>query len=149
MIKLFSPVKGKCKALEEVDDDVFSQKMMGDGVAVVPEDGKVYAPQSGEITMVFPTGHAVGLTTDEGVEILLHLGIDTVNLEGKYFQCNATSGAHVEKGDLLVDFNINAISKEGYDTDVMMIVTNSSSYNTINPLLSGDVQAQELLIEIS
>lgn len=109
-------------------DEVFASETMGKGVAIVPENGIVKAPVAGVIRLLYPTGHAIGIQSDKGSEILIHIGIDTVNLKGKHFQPLVAQGQHVEIGMPLVQFDHEAIEKEGYESTVMMIVTNSDQY---------------------
>lgn len=123
-VKLASPVKGMVMPISQVKDEAFASKAMGDGVGILPEEGKLYAPFDGSADVVFPTGHAVGMTGENGFEILLHIGIDTVQLDGKGFKTYINQGDQVKKGDLLVEFDQELIEKEGYDTTVIYIVTN-------------------------
>jgi PTS system beta-glucosides-specific IIC component len=119
-----APLTGKVLPLSEVTDDVFSSKMLGDGVAIVPSKGELFAPIDGVIEMVYSTKHALGLKTADGVEILFHIGIDTVNLEGKYFTSYVQEGQKVSQGDLLLSFELEKIIESGFDPTTMIIVTN-------------------------
>ena len=119
-----APLAGKVLPLSEVKDDVFSSKMLGDGVAIVPSKGELFAPIDGVIEMVYSTKHALGLKTTDGVEILFHIGIDTVNLEGKYFTSYVQEGQKVSQGDLLLSFELEKIIESGFDPTTMIIVTN-------------------------
>ena len=119
-----APLAGKVLPLSEVKDDVFSSKMLGDGVAIVPSKGELFAPIDGVIEMVYSTKHALGLKTADGVEILFHIGIDTVNLEGKYFTSYVQEGQKVSQGDLLLSFELEKIIESGFDPTTMIIVTN-------------------------
>lgn len=123
-VKLLSPVKGEAVSLEMVKDEVFASKAIGDGLGIIPEDGKVYAPFDGTAAAVFPTGHAIGLKAANGLEVLIHMGIDTVHLNGKGFKSYIRQGDHVKKGDLLVEFDRDLIAGEGYDTTVVYIISN-------------------------
>lgn len=147
-MKLYSVAKGQRKYLEKVNDEAFAQKMMGDGVAIVPNEGKVYAPEDGVITMIFPTNHALGLTLDSGVEVLIHIGIDTVEMNGDGFQAFVKQGNQVHKGDLLIEFDLNKIIKAGYETDIMVIVTNTTSYSLIKATALQTVTQHDILLEI-
>ena len=112
--------------IEEVDDDTFAQKVLGDGVAIIPENGNVYAPFDAEVVMVMDTGHAIGLMDKNNNEFLIHIGIDTVNLNGKYFDVQVAVGDQVKMGDILVTEDIEKIKAEGYDMSVMMIATDAN-----------------------
>ena len=126
-----SPLKGKLISLNEVPDPVFADELMGKGMAIIPTDGKVYAPADGVISVFFETNHAIGITTDNGCEILIHIGIDTVELKGKYFSPQVKQGKHVSKGDLLLEFDIQAIKEAGYDLTTPVLVTNSNLYHQL------------------
>ena len=110
--------------LSDVKDEVFASKAMGDGVAIVPDDGVIYAPTDATVVMAYPTGHAIGLQTDEGIEMLLHIGINTVELNGKGFEILVKSGQKVRQGDKLIEFDVETIRQAGYDATVMQLVTN-------------------------
>lgn len=122
VVEIASPAKGRVIPITEVKDEVFASKGMGDGVGIISEEGKVYAPISGSVEALFPTGHAVGLAAD-GVEVLIHIGINTVELDGKGFQAHVQQGDTVKKGDLLVTFDKERMEKEGYDSTIIFIVT--------------------------
>lgn len=132
-IKLASPVAGQMVALSSVNDQVFASGSMGKGVAIIPTGTNIKAPISGTISAVFPTGHAIGITSDEGIEILIHIGIDTVKLNGQYFKTLVEQGDHVNAGAELIDFDLNQIKAHGYDPTVMMIVTNTATYKQVLP----------------
>ncbi|MCT3077219.1 beta-glucoside-specific PTS transporter subunit IIABC [Leuconostoc citreum] len=119
-----SPMAGKIIPLSSVNDAVFSNKTLGDGVAIIPSEGKLYAPTDGLIEMVYNTNHAIGMKTSEGDEILFHIGIDTVNLKGQFFDVAVTDGQKVKQGDLLVRFNREGIKAAGFDDTTMIIITN-------------------------
>lgn len=139
---------GKLVSLEKVPDQVFSQKMMGDGYAIELRDGHIYAPVSGIATMVFQTGHAFGLTTDDGVEVLLHLGVDTVELNGKGFSGKVKQGDRVKQGDELTEMDLALIEAEGKPTISMCIFTSGEKINILKE--DSDVHALETeIIEIT
>src|SRR5699024_4500259 len=119
-------VTGKVVPLEEVPDPVFSQKMMGEGIAVDPAEGKVYAPCNGEIMQVAPTKHAVGILAGDGAEILIHVGLDTVNLKGEGFESHVEAGDTVSKGDLLLTFDLELIREKVPSTVTPIVITNST-----------------------
>ena len=125
---LVSPLKGNIIALSEVEDAAFASGALGKGVAIKPVEGKVFAPADGTLTTLFPTAHALGITTDNGAEILIHVGMDTVQLEGKYFNAKVKQGEKIKKGQLLLEFDINEINKAGFSTVTPVIVTNADSY---------------------
>jgi PTS system beta-glucosides-specific IIC component len=125
---LVSPLKGEVKALAEVKDEAFSKGALGKGIAIEPTEGKVVSPVDGVLTTLFPTGHALGITSDKGAEILIHIGMDTVELEGKYFIAKVKQGEKVTKGQLLLEFNVAAIKDEGYSLTTPIVITNSGSY---------------------
>lgn len=126
-----SPLKGEVRDLSEVEDEAFKSGLMGKGVAILPSEGKLLAPVDGEVTTLFPTGHAVGIKADFGAEILIHIGMDTVKLDGKYFSQKAKQGDKVKKGQLLVEFDIEEIQKAGYSVLTPVIVTNHEEYADI------------------
>ena len=126
-----SPLEGKIIPLSEVQDEVFSNEIVGKGAAVVPEKGEVHAPSEGEIISIFDTGHALGIRTKDGIELLIHIGLNTVDLKGKYFQIHAKEGDHVKKGDLLISFDMDAIRKAGYDITTPVLVSNTADYMDI------------------
>ncbi len=148
--QVLAPVSGHTKALAEVNDPVFSQNMMGQGVAIVPDgNGDVYAPIAGEITIASNTKHAYGITSNSGLEVLVHIGIDTVNLEGKGFTSSIKQGDQVKQGQLLGSFDLATISEAGYGTDVMVIVTNTDRYESVSSRKDIDVKVNDTLIEIN
>lgn len=129
--EVYAPCDGTVKPLSEVNDDVFSQEIMGKGIAIEPSTGNLYAPCDGTITVCFPTGHAIGLKSKNGTEILMHVGIDTVNLQGKYFDPQIKVNDEVKKGQLLLTFDLEKIKEAGYDTTTPVIITNSKDFNSI------------------
>lgn len=141
-----APVTGRAAELSEVADDVFAKEVLGKGAAIFPEEGRVYAPGSGEITIFFETGHAIGMKLDNGAEVLIHVGIDTVNLQGKYFTPKVKAGSRVEAGELLLEFDLQAIAEEGYDTVISIIVTNTPNYRDVELTTCGQKKAGENLL---
>ncbi len=148
-ITLYSHLNGTVVPLEKVEDDVFSQKILGDGIAVEPSEGKLYAPCDGEISSVFDTKHAVNLISEDGAEILLHIGIDTVKLNGKHFESHVSDGQKVKKGDLLISFDIDAIKADGYKVTTPLIICNSDDYANISSDASGNVFAGSEILKLS
>lgn len=127
-IIMASPMKGKTISLSELQDDAFAKGVLGKGCGIIPNEGKVYAPCNGVITSFFPTSHAVGITSDEGIEILIHIGRDTVQLGGTYFHKHKQQGDHIKEGDLLLTFEIEEIIKAGYDMETSIIITNTNQF---------------------
>ena len=127
-VTITSPLAGEVKELSQATDPVFAQGLMGRGVVIVPSQGELVSPVNGRITVFFPTKHAIGILSDEGVEILMHIGMDTVNLEGKGFEGYVSQGDKVKAGDKLISFDIDMIKKAGYVTETPVIVTNSDKY---------------------
>lgn len=132
---LSSPIYGKVTSLENVNDDVFSKKLMGDGFAIVPDSGKVRAPFDGKVVMVAETKHSIGLLSNTGVELLIHIGIDTVELKGKYYDVHVEKDQEFKKGDILEDFDLVGLKSDGYDPTSMVIVTNTDSFS-FSPMAS-------------
>ena len=127
-VTITSPLAGEVKELSQATDPVFAQGLMGRGVVIVPSQGDLVSPVNGRVTVFFPTKHAIGILSDEGVEILMHIGMDTVNLEGKGFEGYVSQGDKVKVGDKLISFDIDMIKKAGYVTETPVIITNSDSY---------------------
>lgn len=130
-IKINSPLIGKAVALNEVKDHAFSQGALGRGIAIEPEQGKVYAPADGILSTLFPTNHAIGITTDSGVEVLIHIGMDTVQLEGKHFLPKVKQGDRVQKGQLILEFDMKAIRNKGYTLTTPVVITNMDDFSDI------------------
>lgn len=128
-----SPLNGKIKLLEEVEDEAFSSGALGMGVAILPEEGRLTAPADGEVTAFFPTGHAIGMVTDDGAEILIHVGMDTVKLEGKYFTPKVRQGDRVKKGQVLLEFDVKKIKEAGYSVVTPILITNTDQYADVIP----------------
>lgn len=143
-----SPLNGKAIALTEVQDEAFASEMLGKGVAIDPADGHVYAPCDGTVTMLFSTKHAIGLVSDSGAELLIHLGMDTVKLEGRYFETHVEQGAKVKKGQLLITCDINAIKSEGYSMVTPIIVSNTADFLDVVPMKQGDIAKEEELLTL-
>lgn len=144
-----APISGKVESLKDTNDKVFSSEMMGKGAAIIPDSDKVVAPADGEITVSYPTGHAYGIKTKDGADILIHLGIDTVNLKGKGFTSNVKQGDHVKKGDVLGTYDYKQVAKEGYDTTVMVVVTNTNDYAEVKRITNSEVKDNDNLIALT
>lgn len=142
---LYAPVKGQVIPLAEVEDAAFAGGLLGQGVGIEPAADDLYAPADGELTVVFPTGHAVGMKTADGMEILLHIGIDTVEAKGEGFQICKEQGAAVKAGERLVIFDRKKLRGAGYKMTVMVLVTNAEEMGRMEVTASGEVEAlQEL-----
>ena len=148
-IVLCAALSGKVIPLQEVEDDVFNKGMLGQGVAILPKEGKVFAPCDGVISTVPSTKYAVGIAGAANTEILIHVGMDTVKLEGKYFDCKVKAGDSIKKGDILLEFDMNAIQSAGYTLVTPMVICNSDDYNNINIIASGEIQAGTELIRFT
>ena len=144
---VLSPLKGKAVSLADTGDDAFAAEILGKGAAVEPEEGKVYAPFDATVSALM--GHAIGLTGKNGVELIIHIGIDTVKLNGKHYTPHCTQGQEVKAGDLLMEFDIPAIQAEGYKTITPVIVTNTPNYSDVMPLTGKDIRAGEALLTIT
>lgn len=145
---LVTPIVGDVVALADVNDPVFSSGAMGQGIAVKPSQDVVYAPADAEVTIVFPTGHAYGLKTANGAEILIHVGIDTVSMNGEGFDQKVAQGDKVKAGDVLGTFDSNKIAAAGLDDTTMVIVTNTADFSSVAPVATGSVAKGDALIEV-
>lgn len=145
---VYSPLKGQVVPLEEVPDDTFAAKVLGDGMAVIPAEGKVYAPFDGTVEKVYDSGHAIGLCSTDGIELLIHIGINTVELEGKYYKIHVSDGDAIQKGDLLMDFDRKGIKEAGYLLVTPIILTNADDFDTIRFVGHGMVDYQDILVRI-
>lgn len=150
-IEIFSPIKGELQKLEDVEDPTFSSKVLGEGIAVKPLENILAAPADGTISMVFKTGHALSIKTADGAEVIMHIGIDTVKLEGKYFKTLIKEGALVNKGDALIQFDREAIARAGYSSVVIIVISNSNDFTDIRAEFdSGTIfQGERLLTALS
>lgn len=146
---LSAVVTGEVLPLKEVKDPVFSTEMMGKGVAIIPESDQLFAPADGVLTVMYDSKHAYGIQADSGAEILIHIGIDTVNLAGQFFSTNTKKGERVKKGELLGTFDREAIKKAGYDDTVMLLVTNSTAYGDVSTLDKPTVTQGEDILAVS
>jgi PTS system beta-glucosides-specific IIC component len=144
---ILSPIEGKSVPLSSVNDPVFSSGAMGNGAAVIPSAGTCVSPVDGELTVAFPTGHAYGIKADSGAELLIHIGINTVELKGHYFDPKVEAGVKVKKGDILTRFEPDKIKDAGYDTTTMVIVTNTNDYEAVVPHVEESASADSVLIQ--
>ena len=145
---LVTPIVGDVVALADVNDPVFSSGAMGQGIAVKPSQGVVYAPADAEVSIAFPTGHAFGLKTTDGAEVLIHVGIDTVTMNGEGFEAKVAQGDKVKAGDVLGTFDSNKIAAAGLDDTTMVIVTNTADYASVAPVATGSVAKGDAVIEV-
>ncbi len=147
-IKIGAPVSGTLVSIKEVSDPTFSDEILGKGAAVIPSSGRICAPADGTVSTVFPTGHAATLTTEDGVEILIHVGLDTVKLDGKHFTIHAQEGQKVSKGDLLLEADIEQIKAEGYDTITPVVICNSDDFSEVHLSEPGEVSQGDEMISL-
>ncbi|MFF2446553.1 beta-glucoside-specific PTS transporter subunit IIABC [Neobacillus sp. NPDC058068] len=146
--EILSPIEGTVVALKEVNDQVFSSEAMGKGFAILPSVGRVVAPVDGTVSSFFKTRHAIGITSEEGAEILIHVGLDTVKLDGEYFTAHVQQDDHVEAGDLLLEFDMAKIKEAGFEVITPVIITNSSDYQMVNIIKSGVVTEKESILAL-
>lgn len=148
ILALQSPVKGKVLSLNQVNDQMFAEETLGKGIAILPSEGKIYAPIDGVVSATFATKHAIGLTSSQGVEILIHIGIDTVKLNGSSFHQYVQKGDYIQKGQLLTEFDIQQIQAAHLDPTTMLVVTNSDHYLEIIPTKSHQVDPKDPVLTI-
>lgn len=144
--EITSPINGKYVKLEDIPDPVFAEKMMGEGFGVEPSDGAVISPVTGHIMQVFPTNHAVGIKSDNGVEVLIHIGLETVAMDGKGFTGHVAEGDRVDVGDKLVDFDMSLVDSEATSTISPVIITNSDSMESFDILETDELLAGETVV---
>lgn len=145
---ILAPIKGEVKPIEESSDAAFASGALGKGVVILPEEGKVYAPVTGTVTVLFPSLHAIGITSDAGVELLIHIGINTVQLNGEGFTAHIKQGDQIKQGQLLVEFDMNKIKEAGYTLETPVLVTNYADLKEVKNTNASSVQLQETLIEV-
>lgn len=147
-IEITAPVSGTAVPLSEVADPTFAQGILGRGVAVIPSEGRIVAPADGTIDLMFETGHAVSMTTADGAEVLIHVGLDTVQLHGKHYQVRCQNGDKVVRGQTLIEFDPEAIRAEGYDIITPVIVCNAEAFSSIHVEKNGEVAAGDVLLTL-
>lgn len=147
-IEITAPVSGTAVPLSEVADPTFAQGILGRGVAVIPSEGRIVAPADGTIDLMFETGHAVSMTTADGAEVLIHVGLDTVQLHGKHYQVRCQNGDKVVRGQTLIEFDHEAIRAEGYDIITPVIVCNTEAFSSIHVEKNGEVAAGDVLLTL-
>ena len=146
---LVSPAAGRTIDLSEVPDPTFGEEILGKGIAIIPSDGRVYAPADGVVSTVFPTGHAVGVTTPDGAELLIHIGLDTVELKGEPFTIKVSADQNVKKGDLLIEADLEKIKASGKDTITPMVICNSDNWTNIESFAGRDVEPGDEVMKLS
>lgn len=146
---IYSPCNGKVVPLSEVSDPTFAEKILGDGFAVIPSEGKIYAPADGEVTMVFDTLHAITITSTQGTELLIHIGLDTVTLKGEPFTVHVVAGDKVKKGDLLMDVDLDKIKAAGLEIITPVLICNTDEYAKIDLQKEGNVSLDDAVLKIS
>ena len=145
----YAPMAGKAVPITEVPDPTFAEGMLGNGIAIEPADGKVYAPCDATVDMMFTTGHAVSLVADCGAEILIHVGLETVSLEGKPFKVLVANGDKVKKGQLLIEVDLEAVKAAGLPTITPMLICNTDDYPTFKTFVGKDVTNDDVVIGLA
>ncbi len=145
---LGAPIEGEAIALSQVSDPTFGEEILGKGVAIVPSVGKVVAPIGGTIDMVFDTKHAISMRSESGIEILIHVGLDTVTLKGEPFEAHVSAGDKVKAGDLLLDFDIEAIKAAGLETVAPMVICNTADYSDIQAMAGKTVKPLDEVLTV-
>lgn len=146
--ELTAPCNGKYIDISDTKDEMFNSKMLGDGIGIITSDSKLYSPVDGEVTMVFPTKHALGIKTSNNIDVLLHIGINTVELDGEPFEVHVKQNQKVQAGDLLVDVDFKKIEEKGYDATLMVVITNSDDYSAIEKNL-GEKSLGEKVMKVN
>ncbi len=149
VIEAGSPVNGRAVPLSRVKDPTFGEGMMGKGIAIIPSDGRFCAPSDGMLTMVFESRHAFTLTTDGGVEFLVHIGLETVGLKGAFFEAHAKAGSRVKKGDLIITADLEKIREAGLDTITPVVVCNTDDFESVKAVEEKTVQAGDTVLQIT
>ena len=145
----YAPMAGKAVPISEVPDPTFAEGMLGNGIAIEPTEGKVYAPCDATVYMMFTTGHAVSLVADCGAEILIHVGLETVSLEGKPFKVLAANGDKVKKGQVLIEVDLEAVKAAGLPTITPMLICNTDDYPTFDTIVGKDVTNDDVVIKLA
>ena len=148
-MEIGAPVKGTAVPISEVSDPTFGEEILGKGVAFLPTEGKIYAPADGTIDLLFDTMHAVSMTTTEGVELLIHIGLETVALNGQHFTAHKATGDAVKKGDLLISADLDALKGLGIDTITPMVVCNTGDYQAVEAVTGKDVEPGEAVLHVT
>ena len=146
---VFSPMDGEAIALKEVSDPTFSEEILGKGIAIKPRGNRVLSPVNGTVDQMFDTGHAVSLISDEGAEVLVHVGLDTIKLKGEHYTKLAKDGDKVKVGDALIEFDRDKIAAAGYDTVTPIVICNSSDFAEVKSVSAGGVSSGDELLRIA
>ncbi len=147
-LRVLAPVEGECVELTEVPDPTFGEGLLGDGVAIRPARGRVVSPVDGTVALMFETGHAVSLMSDDGVEVLIHVGLDTVKLKGRHFSIRAKTGTQVKRGEILLEFDEAAIAAAGYNTITPVVITNMDDFSSLDKHTGKAVQELDEIIAV-
>ncbi|MDF2485301.1 MAG: system component, Glc family [Herbinix sp.] len=147
-MEILAPIEGTVCAITEVNDPVFSQKIVGDGIAIIPSRGRVVAPVDGTVSLLFETKHAISLKSVQGAEVLIHVGLDTVKLQGENFTACVRTGDTVRAGDLLLEFDMEKIKAAGYELITPVIICNTTEYSEIIPHIGGVVKELDKIMTI-
>lgn len=148
-LNVYAPLSGKTKTLETLNDGVFSEHLLGEGLVIEPSHSVVYAPFDGKVVMIVESNHAIGILSDAGVEVLIHIGIDTVMMNGEGFYRKVKQGDQIKKGDVLIEFSKEKIKNAGYIDDVIVIVSNSKDYDDIHVTEENELNVGDLTISIN
>ena len=149
MDELYAPVKGEAVPVSQVPDPTFAEELLGKGIAIMPAEGKILSPCDATVDMMFETGHAISLVADFGAEILIHVGLETVSLKGEHFTIHCANGDKVKKGQLLIEFDLEAIKAAGFNIITPMLVCNSGDYTTFKTNVNKTVTNDDVVIEIA
>ncbi|MDF2905508.1 MAG: system component, Glc family [Herbinix sp.] len=147
-IGIQAPIEGTVYAITEVNDPVFREKIVGDGIAILPSKGRVVAPVDGTVAVLFETKHAVSLKSEQGVEVLIHVGLDTVNLKGEYFTAHVKTGDIVRSGDLLLEFDMEKIKAAGYELITPVVICNTADYSEFIPQTGAHVKELDKILTL-
>jgi PTS system beta-glucosides-specific IIC component len=147
-LRVLAPIQGECVALAEVPDPTFGEGLLGDGVAIHPAKGRVVSPVNGTVALMFETGHAVSLMSDDGVEVLIHVGLDTVKLKGQHFTVRVKTGDKVNTGEVLLEFDQAAIAAAGYNTITPVVITNMDNFSSLDKHTGKQVQELDEVIAV-
>lgn len=147
-LTIYAPLDGQAIALDQFPDEVFSQGVLGPGCGILPTGNKVYAPFNGTVTQAIDTRHAIGVTSEDGVEVLIHVGVDTVEMAGQGFQCPAKDGQRICRGDVLISFDRAAIKAAGHSDAVAVVVTNSDEFSGLEQVGDGGIRSGDVLMKV-